>query len=1101
MEFRVLGPLELTHGAQSVPLAAARERVILAMLLLEAGHVLPIDRLIEGVWGDEPPTTARGQVQNCVSTLRRRILAVQGRDLIRTRMPGYLLQLDGSTLDLHVFEQKVAEGRALAAAGDAPGAARLLRGALTLWRGPALADVPSRLVRLGVTRLDERRVAVHGECLEAELAAGADLELVGELVGLVAAHPLHERFKALLMRALFRGGRQAEALEVYRRAREVLLDELGVEPGEELRRLHQAILNGTLDGAPGSAVPGGGAGRGGAGSGSARSAEPSQADARTGVAAAEDIAPAAEAPPAPGTPPPSAVTAEQDSAPAPAPAGAPSLLPADIPDFTGREEIVARFLAAARAAGEAGGGSAVHVSAVVGPGGSGKTTLAVHVAHRLAPRYPDGRLFARLRSGERTVGPSDILERFLRVLGVSGVALPDGLEARAELFRNRIAGRRVLIVLDDAMTEQQVAALLPGTAESAVIVTSRRRLTGLPAAARYEIGPMDRRSALGLLGRVAEPERFAAEPENADRLCDLCGDLPLALRIAGARLAARPHWSVGDLVDRLADESRRLDELHHGGLQMRPSISLTYEHLSDDARVLFRRLALLDAPGFASWVGAPLLDADVRRAQDALESLAESYLAHADPGPVRGQVRYRLHDITRPYARELLADDSAHTRRAAVDRLVATTAGLVREAYRRDRCAPVPGDSSAPDAPACTALPDAMVDRLLADPLAWLEQERSGIVAAVRQSAALGMARHCCDLALGAVALFEAHMYVDDWRETHETALEAARRAGDTAGEAALVFSLGTLAALRHRAGVAAQCYAAAEALFADLGGRDEERGRTQVRAAQASLHYERGDLRAALAGWHESLGALRDGGDTAAEAAVLDGLAQAYLDLDDLNTAQDLIDRAAWLCEEAGDRRIGARVRLRTADLLARRGRFDAADAACRTALADSRARGDRVGECYAQLALGQMARRRGNPEGAVRALANARALSVATGEPLAGGRVALALARIALESGDLPAAAQHADRAVERFGELGAALWRARALAVRGQVHAAEQRPQRALAMWRQARFLLGELRLDGLVPLDERLREGMATLAQAQAEDRGPSGPTRAGIGLRG
>jgi DNA-binding SARP family transcriptional activator/tetratricopeptide (TPR) repeat protein/energy-coupling factor transporter ATP-binding protein EcfA2 len=1104
VEFRILGPLEFTHDARCIPLAAARERIIMAMLLLEAGHVLPIDRLIEGVWGDEPPTTARGQIQNCVSTLRRRIVAVEGRDLILTRPPGYLLQLDGSTLDLHLFEQRAAEGRALAAAGDASGAARRLRGALALWRGAALADVDSRLVHLGVTRLNERRIAVYGECLDSELAAGADLELVGELVELVEAHPLHERFKALLMKALYRGGRQAEALEVYRHARQVLLDELGVEPGEELQRLHRAILTGELDGgtASGDATSGGATGAaakdGVAGPGASPEIEPGTGGATptdgptTGGTSTSGTATGAASDPV--SPPPWSATAAADpgGTPAAARTRAPSLLPADIPDFTGREEIVERFLAAARTAGDAGGGRAVHVSVVVGQGGSGKSTLAVHVAHLLTPHYPDGRLFARLRSGDRTVGPSDILERFLRALGVSGAALPDGLEARAELFRDLIAGRRVLIVLDDAMTEQQVAALLPGTAESAVIVTSRRRLTGLPAAARYEIGPMARRSAVELLGRVAGTERVAAEPENADRLCGLCGDLPLALRIAAARLAARPHWSVGELVDRLDDESRRLDELHHDGLQMRASISLTYEHLSDDARVLFRRLALLDAPGFASWVGAPLLDADVRRAQDALESLTESYLVHADPGPYPGQVRYRFHDITRPYARELLADDSAHTRRAAIDRLVAAMAGLACEAHRRDHHAPVPGHA---DAPARTALPDTLVHRLLEDPLAWLEQERAGVLAAVRQSAALGMAQHCRDLALGSVALFEAHMYVDDWRETHETALEAARRAGDTAGEAALVFSLGRLATLQHRAGLAARRYQAAEALFADLGGRDAERGRTQVRAAQARLDYERGDLRRAMAGWHESLDALRDRGDRTAEALVLDGLAQAYLDLDDVATAQDLVDQAAWICEEAGDRRIGARVRLRAADLLSRRGRFDAADEACRIALAASRARGHRVGECYAQLGLGQVAWRRGDPEGAIRALANARALSVATGEPLAAGRVALDLARIALESGEPPAAAQHADRALERFGELGAALWRARALAVRGQIHGAAREPERALALWRQARALLGELRLDGLVPLDERLRQDVAALEQGG----GPAGPARAGIGL--
>jgi DNA-binding SARP family transcriptional activator/tetratricopeptide (TPR) repeat protein len=1091
VEFRVLGPLELVHDAQGIPLAAARERIVMAMLLLEAGHVIPVDRLIEGVWGDEPPATARGQIQNCVSTLRRRILAVEGRDLIRTRVPGYLLQLDDGALDLHLFERRVAEGRALTAAGDPSGAARKLRGGLALWRGPALADVESRLVQLGVTRLNERRIAVLGECLDCELAAGAHLELVGELAELVEAHPLHERFKALLMTALYRGGRQAEALEVYRRAREVLLDELGVEPGEELRRLHRAILNGEPDGAPRS--------------------EPAASPEPASRTSPEPVTPPAPIPPISvpevggyGTPPPSAAApdrpidttafeaADPISASAPPRSRAPSLLPADIPDFTGRDEIVGRFLQAAEAAGEPGVGQAVHVSVVVGQGGSGKTTLAVHVAHLLAPRYPDGRFFARLRSGDRPVGPCDILERFLRVLGVSGSALPDGLEARAELFRDLIAGRRVLILLDDAMSEQQIGALLPGTAESAVIITSRRRLTGLPATARYETGPLDRGNALKLLGRVVGSERIAAEQENASRLCSLCGDLPLALRIAAARLAARPHWSVADLVDRLEDESRRLDELHHGGLQMRASISLTYEHLSDDARVLFRRLALPDAPGFASWVGAPLLDADVRRAQDALESLTEAYLIHTEPGPAVGQVRYRFHDITRPYARELLADENAHTRSTALDRLTATMAGLVCEAHRRDHCAPIYGREGAP---VRTALPENLVDRLLADPLAWLEQERAAIVAAVRQSAALGMAEHCRDLALGAVALFEAHMYVDDWRETHETALEAVRRADDTAGEAALLFSLGTLAMLQHRAEAAAQRFGQADALFADL---DDERGRAQVRSARARLAYERGDLRRALTGWESALPVLHEGGDRAAEAAALDGLAQVHLDLGDPDAAQELTDQAAWICEESGDRRIGARIRIRAAELLAHRGRFDAAEEACHVALADSRARQHRVGECYAQLGLAHVARQRGDVEGSVRALANARALSVATGEPLAGGCVALALARIALESGDLAAAAQHADQALTRFDDLGAALHRAQALEVRGRIHRVAQDPLRALALWRQAQAQLADLGLEGLVPLDERVRQNLAALQQ-KPDTAGPSGPSQMGITL--
>lgn len=1091
MEYRILGPLEIAHGSKSVPLTAARERIVIAMLLLEAGRVIPIDRLIEGVWGYEPPATARAQIQNCISSLRRRLLAVSGRELIHTRPPGYVLEIEEGALDLHQFERRVAEGRALAVSGEASGAARRLRSALALWRGTVLADVDSKLIQLGVTRLSERLIAVLGECLESELAAGAHSELVGELAELVESYPLHEHFKALLMTALYRDGRQAEALEVYRRTREVLLEELGIEPGEELLRLHRAILTGDLDRVDRVSGAGLWPGRG-----VSRMRRGVTADADTAVAAVQGVGAEggsddaarlgrAEIGGRGGQDDLSTVSPDAAGSGGAEPVGdavvnaasaqtrTPRLLPADIPDFTGRQDIVEQFLRGADAVGEPGNGRAVRVSVVAGQGGSGKTTLAVHVAHLLASRYPDGQLFAQLRCGGRPVGPSDILERFLRVLGVSGAGLPDTLEERAELFRDKTAGRRVLIVLDDAITEQQVAALLPGTVESAVIVTSRRRLTGLPATARYETGPLARHSALELLERVVGPRQIAAEPENADRLCELCGDLPLALRIVAARLAARPHWSLAEMVERLDDESRRLDELHHGGMQMRASITLTYEDLSEDARVLFRRLALLDSPDFASWAAAPLLEADVRRAEDALESLTEAYLVHTKRESAHGPVRYRLHDITRPFARQLLSDEGPQARRAALERQIAAMCALVGEACRRERRAAAPARADAEVPP---HLPEALVDRLLADPLAWLEHERGAVIAAIRQCADLGMSRHCRDLALGMVPLFEAHLYVDDWRETHKVALEAARRVGDRPGQAALLYSLGTLASLQHRADAAAELLGEADELFVELGDRQ---GRARVQAARARIDFERGDVRGAVAGWRESLRALRDGDDRTAEAVALLGLAEAHLDLEEPDTAQDLVDRAVWICESSGDRGIGARVRIRAGELLGLGGRFDAALEACRDALAVCRERQDRVGECSAQLGLAQVARRRGDVEGAVRALANARALSVATGEALASGRVALALARVAVEAGDLGAGAKYAEQAIEQFGVLGTRLLLARALALRGCVHTAAQEPRAAAAMWSRARGVLGELGLESVVRLEGRAEADVTVL----------------------
>jgi DNA-binding SARP family transcriptional activator/tetratricopeptide (TPR) repeat protein len=1026
VEFRVLGPLEVCNEGQSIHLGGPRERTILAMLLLEANRVIPVERLIDAVWNDDPPVTARGQIQICISNLRRRIFAASARDPIETRLPGYRLRLDDGALDLHRFESAVADGRSASKAGDPSRAAVDLRRALGFWRGAALADIESRVVQVAVTQFNERRLEVLAECLDCAVAAGRHRELIGELTALVEEHPLQERFRALLMTSLFRSGRQAEALEVYRRTREVLREELGIEPGVELRRLHQEMLAG----------------------------EP------TGPA------PSAQRPAAPA---PARVQPEP-----PARRRAPSLLPADIPDFTGRGQVVKLLMK--HVGGEdalRGGEQAVRVSVIVGQGGAGKTTLAVHVAHLLASSFPDGQLFARLRAGDCAVSPGDILERFLRVLGVSGPALPDGLEERAELFRDLLSSRRMLLVFDDAMTEQQVAALMPGTAQCAVIVTSRRRLTGLPSVGRLEIGALSRRSAIELLSRIVGPARIDAERDAVDQLCRLCGDLPLALRICAARLAARPHWSVADLVDRLVDESHRLDELNHGAMEVRASISLTYDGLDEDARCLFRRLALLEAPNFASWVGAPLLGVDVLRAQDALEALTEAYLIDTEPGGTAGQARYRFHDIMRPFARERLAEESADQRRMALERWFGTLLELASEAHRREYA----GDFlQRPSGASRWPLPQSLVERLLDRPLAWLDLERASLVASVRQAAASGMSEHAWDLALNAVTLFEAHGYFNDWRETHETALRAARRSGDDWGEAAMRYSLGSLHMFEQRTKESALEFEQAYAAYQRLGDRH---GAALVLRNMAFLDHMNGDLESALSRWEEALASFRSVGDRVAEAHVLQHLAQLRLDYGEQDEAYGLLARAATICDEVGNRRVGAQVQHRLGELLLRRGELERAAAAYRRVLEAVREARDRVGECYALLGLSTVDLRRGELDEAAQMLATADELAAEAGERMVASRIALTLAEVTLESGDLPSAALHADRAVTAFDEIGAALYRAKALDVRGRIHRAAGEPDDALEAWRSAHDLLSRLRLDGAVALSQELEAHMSAV----------------------
>jgi DNA-binding SARP family transcriptional activator len=628
VHFSILGPLEASRADEPIQLGGPRQQTVLAMLLLEADQLVPVYRLIDAVWDEDPPPTAREQIHICISSLRRAISPADNADLISTRSPGYLLRLEECTLDERIFEARAQEGRSALSAADPAGAATSLRSALSLWRGHALSSIGSALVQRSVTHLNERRLSVLEECIEIELAAGLGLEPVSELIVLTQENPLRERFSALLMMALSRTGRQADALETYRIARSFLMDQVGIEPGADLQRLQRMILAGQAIVAP-AGPPARAAGHGAA-----------QAQGHgTALALAERPSPAI-----------------------------PMLLPPAIPDLTGRSGLMDQIAARMTEAG--GAAQALPVTVLHGQGGVGKTAVAIRLAHRLAARFPDGQLFARLQSGAGPAAASDVLRRFLRTLGVSGAALPDSGEERAEVYRNLLAGRRILIVLDNAMSEEQIAPLLPGSAPCSVLVTSRGRLSGLPVTGRFEIGALSRRSAVAMLSAIVGAERIEAQPDAAAALCELCGDLPLALRIVAARLAARPHWRVATLVHRLSDESRWLDELSYGEMGLRASIALSHDALSPEARRLFRLLVLCEAPSFSSWIGSPLVQAGLLRTENLLEELTEAYLLTVEPKIALEPIRYRFHDLVQPFARErLLALESPHELRAVLDRL------------------------------------------------------------------------------------------------------------------------------------------------------------------------------------------------------------------------------------------------------------------------------------------------------------------------------------------------------------------------------------------------------------------------------------------------
>jgi len=624
MEFRVLGPMEVLCDGRPVPVGGARQRAVLAAMLADANRVVSVDRLITAVWAEHPPPTARHQIRTSVSGLCKVFARVDAdREIIATKPPGYALLIEPGELDAQDFLAKAAAARAAAAEGDLAGAAGTARSALALWRGPAWDGIPGEVVRAEATRLEEQRLGLLEACLDCELALGRHHEVVGELMTLASDHPLRERFHYLLMLALYRGGRQAQALEAYQRARAVFQDELGLDPSEELQQLQQAIL-------------------------------------------AHD--PGLTAGPAPAR----AVATARERGPVKRPPGhIPVQLPRDIDDFTGRGDELKRIEAIMGAENSAGRG--VPVVTLTGAGGVGKSALAVRAAHRLADRFPDGLLYADLHgTGNHPVRPAELLARFLRALGVPGSAVPGSLDERAELYRNHLAGTRRLVVLDAAADEAQVRPLLPGGPGCAVLITSRSRLTALAGSEVIALDVLGTADAVEFLAAVSgRHDDVAREPETAARIVELCDGLPLALRIVGAKLAARPHWPLSRMAHRLHDEQRRLDELTHGDLSVRHTIDLSYRALDPRAQTLLRRLALLDVPDFPSWAAAAVLETGDTEAEDLLDLLTDAQLVQATGRDRAGHVRFRFPGLVRLHARERAYVDEPAERAATVERAAA----------------------------------------------------------------------------------------------------------------------------------------------------------------------------------------------------------------------------------------------------------------------------------------------------------------------------------------------------------------------------------------------------------------------------------------------
>lgn len=976
MRFGVLGPLVVERDNVPLALGPPKQRLLLAALLAQPGQVLSTDRLIDVLWGPRPPRTAAKNLQVYVYHLRQ---ALGNESRIVHRPPGYTVILRRGELDAQRFADLAGRGHAARTRGDVPAADAALTQALACWRGEAYADfsdVP--WLRGHATRLDEQRLAVLEARMEVGLALGRHAELIGELAALIAEHPLRERLRAAYMLALYRAGRRADALGAYQQARRTFSEQLGLDPAPALRELERSIL--TDD--PSIALPVGAAG-----------------PARAPVTAAE------AAPAAPADPP--GVSA------APAAAVVPAQLPPDVADFTGRaEQVASAETALVREAGDA-----PPIVAVSGAAGVGKTTLAVHLGHRVAPAFPDGQLYANLRGPTNDPADiADVLGGFLRALGADPASIPESTPDRTALYRSRLSGRRTIVVLDNAIDEAQIAPLLPGSQSCAVLVTSRARLTGLPGAEVVSLDTFAADDGMRLLAGMVNPDSIWSAPQEAAELVRLCDGLPLALRIAGARMAAKPHWSVRDFLDRVRDEHRRLDELAHRDLNVRASLALSYDNLDPLARAAFRRLGLLEAPDFCSWVAAAVLDTSLEVADDVVEQLVDVQLMQAAGRDAADQVRYRFHDLVRVYARErAAADDTGAERQAALARAFGAWLAMADEMHRRV----LGGDYTAVygEAPRWTPGP-AVTDRVLAEPPAWFESERLAIVMAVRQAARLGLDEQSWELAVRAATGFQLAHYFDDWRHTHEIALAATRRTANQRGEAALLTSLAALAATDRDHDTAAVLFTDALRLFERIG---HAHGRGLALRSLCLIAWRRGDYRRAQRYGQTARTLLRECGDRGGEAQAVVALGHIELESGDPDAAAELYRTALDIAvaDSGAHHEANATLWLGMVDL--RLGRPDEAERRFRHTMALVEWSGDRRGRAYAHLGLGRSHLARGETDQARAQLRRAADLNDDERDAILRIHLLHALAELHRVTGDTDTALRCLDEGTEAADQLG--------------------------------------------------------------------------------
>lgn len=948
----MLGPVGARVATRPVELGPPQQRCVFAVLAMTPRQTVPVDLMVDRVWGEQVPRNVRTVLYTYVSRLRGLLADGGGRELLRRRDGGYALEIDPDQVDLHRTRRLASQGRAAAEqAGGDERAAELLAEAAALWTGTPLTGVNgewAERVRIG---LDHERLTLLTERFEAALRVGQSEAVIGPLSQAVAANPLAESLAGLLMLALHRTGRHADALAHYSQLRRRLVDEVGDEPGPALQRLHEQILR------------------------------------RDDSLDVSVIAPRGPSPPRTGG----------ADVPAVAATGQPWVQLCQLPPgawhFVGREEPAGELAAQLQPDGP----SAVPVALISGPPGVGKTALATTVAQLVRDRYPDGQWYVRLGGVAAPRDPAQVAAELLEASGVDSSAIPSGLERRAAALRARLADRRVLLLLDDAADAAQVRPLLPGTPGAAVIVTSRRLLGGLGASSSVRLGPLTEPAAVDLLGRLAGTDRIAREPDAAAEVSASCGGLPLALRIAAARLASHPEWTVERFAARLGDRRTLLDELAVDDLAVRPSLELSFHALAPDLQRAFRCLGLLGPHDVAPWTVGTLADDDGEKVVEALfsASLLENVGTDAT-----GEPRYRLHELVAAYATELAEQEPAAGRRAPLRRRLAGLLQLADAAHHRLHV-DVTDLPAAPVSPT-ERLSHAAVTRLTADPTAWLAAERNHLVAALAQACEYGSHQEAALLAERVLPHLVNHLGVSATERIYRAVRDAAERAGDELVAWRAECHRCTLATLHGQVAQTGVALKRCAEAFERLGSQPELAYSLTIAAA---CDQQLGDLSSARSLAERAVEVAEASLSASAAATANARLARVVSEQGDYQRSLPLFARAVSLADEAGRTPVATWALMVSAAL--EHGDLDRAEEKCRHALS-------LAGQIHAPrttawlLALSaDIASARGAAQEAVRLAEDAAGRFVELGDGRGEARANLAAARAYLAAG-------RADRAI---------------------------------------------------------------------------------------